>query len=246
MAIYFNGGLMLKRIKLFLNVGIGCVGCAAVIGLAQANTLTPIATYKGNTTWQNIGGVSYTFTDTNHNGQINVGDTVVFTVDMQKQNWGTHAFDALKVWIDNTPLNPPSTTIYTNQFEWNFDPTHNNQQYFGQQYDPYSYRPWTGGDKYFSFAYTFQSAGVFDLTASVMCSRDLSGLVGSANDSPTSSDWNAWNENVHQINPYLQGETDRYQLTVASPVPEPRTYAMMLAGLGLMGFMVRRRKSLES
>jgi len=25
-------------------------------------------------------------------------------------------------------------------------------------------------------------------------------------------------------------------------VPEPETYAMMLAGLGLMGFVVRRRK----
>jgi len=29
------------------------------------------------------------------------------------------------------------------------------------------------------------------------------------------------------------------------PVPEPETYAMFLAGLGLMGFMARRRKSLK-
>jgi hypothetical protein len=29
---------------------------------------------------------------------------------------------------------------------------------------------------------------------------------------------------------------------VAAPVPEPETYAMMLAGLGLLGFMARRRK----
>lgn len=28
-----------------------------------------------------------------------------------------------------------------------------------------------------------------------------------------------------------------------SPIPEPETYAMLLAGLGLMGFMTRRRKS---
>jgi PEP-CTERM motif len=27
-----------------------------------------------------------------------------------------------------------------------------------------------------------------------------------------------------------------------SPVPEPETYAMLLAGLGLMGAMIRRRK----
>jgi hypothetical protein len=29
--------------------------------------------------------------------------------------------------------------------------------------------------------------------------------------------------------------------TVTSPVPEPETYAMILAGLGLIGFSVRRR-----
>jgi hypothetical protein len=28
-----------------------------------------------------------------------------------------------------------------------------------------------------------------------------------------------------------------------APVPEPESYAMILAGLGLMGFMVRRKKS---
>ncbi len=31
-------------------------------------------------------------------------------------------------------------------------------------------------------------------------------------------------------------------LAVFAPVPEPQTYAMMLAGLGLMGFVARRRK----
>jgi hypothetical protein len=31
--------------------------------------------------------------------------------------------------------------------------------------------------------------------------------------------------------------------TFTTPVPEPETYAMMLAGLGLIGFLARRRKS---
>jgi len=32
-------------------------------------------------------------------------------------------------------------------------------------------------------------------------------------------------------------------LNVAQPVPEPESYAMLVAGLGLMGFMSRRRKN---
>ncbi len=35
---------------------------------------------------------------------------------------------------------------------------------------------------------------------------------------------------------------DNVRMTV-TPVPEPETYAMMLAGLGLLGFMARRKKS---
>jgi len=36
----------------------------------------------------------------------------------------------------------------------------------------------------------------------------------------------------------------KYYADVAlAPVPEPETYAMMLGGLGLLGFMARRRKA---
>lgn len=40
--------------------------------------------------------------------------------------------------------------------------------------------------------------------------------------------------------PLLNG--DRYTLQVQVPVPEPETYAMMAAGLAVMGFLGRRRK----
>ncbi len=40
------------------------------------------------------------------------------------------------------------------------------------------------------------------------------------------------------------GGTGSYNgnITLATPVPEPETYGMMLAGLGLMGFLARRRR----
>ena len=41
-------------------------------------------------------------------------------------------------------------------------------------------------------------------------------------------------------NPYLNAYVLR---DLTAPIPEPGTYAMMLAGLGLLGFMTRRRKS---
>ena len=38
------------------------------------------------------------------------------------------------------------------------------------------------------------------------------------------------------------GETHAFELSI-SPVPEPETYGMMLAGLGLFGFIAYRRKN---
>lgn len=39
---------------------------------------------------------------------------------------------------------------------------------------------------------------------------------------------------------------DNFRYTGVSPVPEPSTYALMLGGLGLVGFMAYRRKKMLS
>ncbi|WP_350133803.1 PEP-CTERM sorting domain-containing protein [Nitrosomonas sp.] len=44
----------------------------------------------------------------------------------------------------------------------------------------------------------------------------------------------------------LHSEGGKISLTVITAVPEPETYAMLLAGLGLMGFMTYRRKQKEA
>ena len=179
-----------------------------------------------------------------------MGEKVTFTVDMHKNFWGTHDYDALKVWIDGTPINPPATTLRTEQFVWDYNAG------IGNYTDgSYSWKPWNGGDKYFSFDYTFSDAGTYDLTASVMCSRDLSGLFYVSgdrwNDNPSQWDWDAWTQDVHLTTkgPWgspLQGETERYQLTVATQsVPEPGSASLMFLGLtclvGVVG--IRRKKS---
>lgn len=66
--------------------------------------------------------------------------------------------------------------------------------------------------------------------------------IGSMNFAPDSS------ENGNGITPVsltVQGIEGDYSATYApntSPVPEPETYAMILAGLGLIAFTARRRK----
>ncbi|MEI7763293.1 MAG: FxDxF family PEP-CTERM protein [Comamonadaceae bacterium] len=42
------------------------------------------------------------------------------------------------------------------------------------------------------------------------------------------------------------GSNDQFYISSVTAVPEPETYAMMLSGLGLMGFIARRRKQSAS
>jgi hypothetical protein len=44
---------------------------------------------------------------------------------------------------------------------------------------------------------------------------------------------------------YVTSATTGFFAMAVAPIPEPETYAMLLAGLGLIGFMARRRKQIS-
>lgn len=216
------------------------LGSFAMAGAVHAApiTLAPIANYTADRSWQDIKTTTYTWADANSNNQIDVGENVTFTVNMHKSNWGMHDYDALKIWIDNAPIG--GSTLYSQNFIWDFDVSDVNMTS-----STYSYKPWNGGDKAFSFNYTFATAGSFDLLASVMCSADLSGLSGWANGQPTQADWDAWAYDVHGPggSDVYQGETEIYRIKVYEAVPEPSTLALFgLSLVGFAGMRLSRRK----
>jgi hypothetical protein len=106
--------------------------------------------------------------------------------------------------------------------------------------------------------------GWASFTTSLWTTVDLSGTM-LAQGSAVSDGNGAWHS-IYQFSPLtvagspyfihinavtLQTSTEaRYSgnLTLAplAPIPEPDTYAMMVAGLGLMGFVARRRKGAKS
>jgi hypothetical protein len=45
---------------------------------------------------------------------------------------------------------------------------------------------------------------------------------------------------------WINSSPGSWTFTTAAPIPEPETYAMMMAGLGLLGFLARRRRQKEA
>jgi hypothetical protein len=203
----------------------GAQFAAAATTNSAAVTLNASENFIGNRSWQDIASTSYTWADNNGDGRVGVGEEVTFSVNMHKLYDGRHDFDALKFWFGD------GTAAATAEWDdWTRVKSNTNL--------PDTKVNWTNT---FTFKHTFQSATTFDIFASVTCDFDLSDLTPSKN-VVTQADWDAWTTEYHKgKNNNRQGETEHYTFTVTA-VPEPETYAMMLAGLGLMGTIARRRK----
>ncbi len=107
--------------------------------------------------------------------------------------------------------------------------------------------------------YRYTSAGVLDTTGGNAYFSTNGGAtpINNFNGNPTKGDlgdWAAVNPgdsfnyaaSTNQALPFSAADLTEMKAlgyTATSPVPEPETYAMLLAGLTLTGFMARRRKA---
>ena len=84
-----------------------------------------------------------------------------------------------------------------------------------------------------------------EITQSVLnADTQAKNWVTAAQTAVTSGAWSGVG-NVRVLNLYKDvnyGTAAQDQLVMLAPVPEPETYAMLLAGLGMMGAVVRKRK----
>ncbi len=102
---------------------------------------------------------------------------------------------------------------------------------------------------------TYNSISLFngDALVKTFTGTELAGFAGVPPNGNQSVGryWNIFSENSGEFFDTVQFtsinnafETDNHAV-LAAAVPEPETYGMMLVGIGMMGFMVRRRKNNE-
>ncbi len=85
--------------------------------------------------------------------------------------------------------------------------------------------------------------GVLTTGAVQTTSHTSSALVNAANSMIYNAEHSGSGSTQYSFSLYTNGSQQDYLVASVSAVPEPATYAMLLAGLGLMGFTARRRQT---
>lgn len=170
------------------------------------------------------------------------GNTVNVTSGM---TYGNPPMDASSAYFDPGDLAPHSIfPTYYKEVDFSFA-SGNKSGVFNTQDHP-TWGPQSGSGMYynlFSMDTSKLAAGYaihFDLYNTALtqnCTKTTTGM-GKYKKTVTT----CTNTNDTDITKFAPFSHDAQSMTSPPPVPEPETYAMLLAGLGLIGFTARRRK----
>ena len=87
----------------------------------------------------------------------------------------------------------------------------------------------------------YESSGLYDLSSGA--AKFSGGSAGTSGALTLASGWLASLASVADVDIHVLKSGQHQDMVYAAPVPEPSTYALMLAGLAGVGFVARRRRA---
>ena len=209
------------------------LACLLAFGGAQADTVKITGFLGGRSAGVDL--------DTPRNGNFSAGEFTGL--------WNGNSFSAMCVDVNHDLSFGTTYTNYTAMTPAAYGFTATKVGLFNRLYTDYYATSHTNGVNAAAFQIavweiTYDGNGALNLGANTF----TLGSGGNATAKSTAASWlssltplasSAWTFTVLDS----RGDSATQDLLVAIPVPEPETYALLLAGLGLLGFVARHRKA---
>lgn len=213
------------------------LACLLAFGGAQADTVKITGFLGGRSAGVDL--------DTPRNGNFSAGEFTGL--------WNGNSFSAMCVDVNHDLSFGTTYTNYTAMTPAAYGFTATQVGLFNRLYTDYYATSHTNGVNAAAFQIavweiTYDGNGALNLGANTF----TLGSGGNATAKSTAASWlssltplasSAWTFTVLDSQSVTGGQSATQDLLVAIPVPEPETYALLLAGLGLLGFVARHRKA---